>query len=118
MTHIIKNVTNNARFYGRALKTYVSKNKLSIDQIDYNNYKRILNPPTTFINVNDMQNKTINMFGKEVDVKCLETSHGIYLQLQKPVPCGNIELIFGLGCGCIGFDPNKILYYPNYKPIF
>jgi hypothetical protein len=27
MTHIIKNVTNNIRFYGAALKTYVSKNK-------------------------------------------------------------------------------------------
>jgi hypothetical protein len=65
-----------------------------------------------------MQNKTVDIFGKEVEVKYLETTHGIYLKLQKPVPCRNVEIIFDLDYCCIGFDPNKIVYYPNYKKKF
>ena len=119
MTNIIRNVLqriyNNTRFYKTALKTYKNKDKLCIDKINYCDTRRILNPPTTFINVNDMQNKTIKMYGRDAEIKYLDTSHGIYVKLSKPVYSSNVETAFGFGCMCDGFDPKKIVYYPNYS---
>jgi hypothetical protein len=65
-----------------------------------------------------MQDTTVKIAHRKVEIKYLETSHGIYVKLVKPIYCINVERAFGLGCACAGFDPNKIVYYPNYKQEF
>lgn len=111
---------NNKRFYKTALEQFYKNDKLyrdtlCVDKIDFSDVRRVLNPPTTLINTNNMETKIIKIFDKKAKVKYLETKHGIYVQLLEPVYDSNVESAFGFGLCCSGFDPNKIVYYPNHK---
>lgn len=120
MSNIIVNslqrLKNNTRFYKSALQTYYKNNdkKFGVSDIDFLDVRRVLNPPTTLINAENMKSTTIDIVGREAKIKYLHTQHGIYVKLSEPISCANVEHAFGFGCACIGFDPDKIVYYPNH----
>lgn len=108
---------NNNRFYKTALEQYSGEeNQLCIHTISWSDGRRIFNPPTTLINTEDMKSATIKISDEEaVKIKYLQTKHGIYVKLSEPVCNGSVEHAFGFGSACSGFNPDKIVYYPNHE---
>jgi hypothetical protein len=117
--YYIEKDENNKRFYKTALEQYKNNDdRLCIHVLDFQDVRRVLNPPTTLINPENMTQTTIKIADKEAKIKYLSTNHGIYVKLLEPIYDGNVESAFGFGLGCSGFDPDKIVYYPNHKQTY
>jgi hypothetical protein len=117
--------SNTKKFLAQACRSYLTRNSkklklfnhgdIGVKTINFDDYRRIINPPLFLVNDNDFSDTVINTSGQLVKFKVAETSHGIYLKPQERVYCGWFEMRFGYGLFCAGFDPNRVTYFPIYS---
>ena len=101
--------------YLRAKSTILPTKKTDFITENPETKDRIINPPEFFIPDGEYKEIEKGFGSRKTSIRVMTTPHGFYV---KPTDNGQLfeisyESSFGFGLSCNGFDPERVVYYPN-----